>query len=415
MTVLYRRAFAVFFLWVGSISGLVAQGYIIIGGKVIDKTTQAPIPFAHIGVMDRGMGTIANENGEFYYRFPKIAAEEAIAVAVVGYKNFTRKGADFTPGDRHVVIELETAQPVIVDGGYTNSFDARGLVSGALTKVARNYADSPIMMNGFYQETLQQNGEYVDIREAVLKVEKDPRPKIEFPEKVRLMRGRRYQSTTRSKLLDEYEFPNGTAIVTKSIETGLPEYLAGSNLSDYAYQLDDTIAFYNGRDVYRIRFSPVNAGVKAARNGIIFINKADSALVRIEYEFTPSGVNDVFKTSMKSTLGKVLGKSREGKRLSSFTNYLPYAGKWYLQDSQLLIETDFIDKASTLTGTIRLHFVANDILKSNGNAVPPSDQLLDTAQFAPQRIPKYDEVYWSNFNHIIPSGPMRKITESLKK
>ncbi|WP_247233589.1 carboxypeptidase-like regulatory domain-containing protein [Telluribacter sp. SYSU D00476] len=416
MPTLFQRILTIFLLYIVSVTAVLAQGYIIIGGKVIDKATQQPIPFAHIGVMTRGTGTIANENGEFYYRFPRIAAEEGVVVSVMGYKNYTRKGADFTPNDRSVVIELEAAKPVVVDEAYVKSFNARGLVSGALTKVPSNYSDAPVMMNGFYQETLQQDDDYVDIREAVLKVEKDPRPKIEIPEKVRLMRGRRYRSTGRSGLLEEYEFPNGTAIVTKSIDTGLPEYLAGSNLSDYSFQLDDTITFYNDRDVYRIHFSPVSESVKAARNGMICINRADSAIVRIEYEFTPMGMSDVFKTSMKSTLGKVLGKSRhEGKRLSSFTNYLPYNNKWYLQDSQLLISTDFRDKTDTLSGTIRLHFVANDILKSNGNAVPPSDQLLDTALFAPQRIARYDEVYWSNFNHIIPSGPMRRIVDTLKK
>ena len=393
-----------------------SQGYIIIGGKIIDKTTRQPIPYAHIGVMNKGMGTIANAQGEFYYRFPKIAAEENVSVAHLGYKNQSQKGSEFVSGDKNVVLELERAQPVIVDSAYIKGFDARGWAVAALGKVAKNYTETPIMMTGFYQETLQQNGDYVDIREGVLKVEKDPRPKIEVPEKFRLLRGRRFESTSRNKVLDEYEFPNGAAIVTRSLETGLPEYLSGSNMADYRFQLDDTIAFYNNKDVYQIHFRPVGPQVKGARHGTICINKADSAIVRIAYDFTPEGMEEVFKSSMKSVMGKMLGKSRrEPKRLSSFTNYLPYGDKWYLQDSQLLIQTDFIEKSETITGTITLHFVANDILKSNGNAVPPTDQLLDTSLFSSQRIPKYDEVYWSNFNHIIPSADMRKILETLKK
>ncbi|MBU1820390.1 MAG: hypothetical protein KKG00_02605, partial [Bacteroidetes bacterium] len=241
-------------------------------------------------------------------------------------------------------------------------------------------------------------------------------PKIEVPEKFRMLKGRRLQSTSRNKVLDEYEFPNGAAIVTRSLESGLPEYLSGSGLSDYRFQLDDTIAFYNNKDVYRIRFSPVGPQVKGARTGMICINKSDSAIVRIAYDFTPEGMDEVFKTSMKNVLGKMFGKSsRKARRVSSFTNYLHYGDKWYLQDSQLLIQTDFMEKQDTLTGTIRLHFVGNDITKSNGNAVPPTDQLLDTSLFPAQRIPKYDEVYWGNYNHIIPSAGMRRILETLKK
>ena len=412
----FHSKFTFFLLTFFLIETASGQGYLIISGKIIDKATRQPIPYAHIGVMTRGLGTIANEQGEFYYRFPKITADEDVIVAHLGYKNLARKGAEFVSGDKNVLLELETAQPVVVDSAYVKSFDARGWIMAALGKVGKNYTDTPIMMTGFYQETLQQDNAYVDIREAVLKVEKDPRPKTEFPEKYRMLRGRRFLSTARDKALDDYEFPSGPAIVTRSLETGLPEYLSGSNLADYRFQLDDSIAFYNNSDVYQIRFRPVGPQVKGARNGIICINKADSAIVRIAYDFTPDGMDEVFKGSMKSAMGKMLGKNRrEAKRVSSFTNYLPYDGKWYLQDSQLLIQTDFINKTDTLTGTIKLHFVANDILKSNGKAVPPSEVPLDTAQFPSQKIPKYDEVYWANFNHIIPSAGMREILGSLVK
>lgn len=393
-----------------------AQGYVSISGRIIDKATQKPVPYAHIGIMSKGLGTLANEAGEFFYRFPKIAAGEDVTVVHQGYKNLSRKGQEFVPGDKNTVLELEAAPPVVVDSNYVKNFNARGLLAAALGNVSRNYSESPIAMTGFYQETLQQNGDYVDIREAVLRVEKDPRPKIEIPEKFRLLKGRRFQSTSRNRVLDEYEFPNGAGIVTRSLDTGLPEYLAGSGLADYRFQLDDTIAFYDNKDVYRIRFSPVGPQVKGARQGIICINKADSAIVRIEYDFTPEGMDEVFRTSMKNVLGKVFGKSsRKARRVSSFTNYLPYQGKWYLQDSQLLIETDFLEKSETIRGTIKLHFAVNDIAKSNGNAVPPTDQLLDTSLFPAQRVPKYDEVYWANFNHIIPSPDMRKILDTLKK
>jgi hypothetical protein len=387
----------------------------VIGGKVVDKETKQPVAFAHVGILSKGMGTIANEQGEFYYRFPKIASEEEVVVIHMGYKNLKKKGTEFTYGDKTIVFELERVQPVIVDSAYVNGFDARGWVGFALSKVVENYSETPIVMTGFYQETLQQNEVYVDIREATMKVEKDPRPKIEVPEKFRALRGRRFESTSRNKVLDDYEFPNGAGIVTRSLDTGLPEYLS-AGISDYRFQLDDTIAFYNDKDVYRIRFQPSGPQIRGAKTGIISINRADSAIVRIEYDFTTEGMDEVFKSSMKNVLGKVFGKNRrEAKRISSFTNYLPYDNKWFLQDSQLLIQTDFIEKQDTITGTIRLHFVANEILKSNGNAVPASDQLMDTSLFPSQRIPKYDEVYWGNFNHIIPSPMMRAIIETLKR
>ena len=77
MLKLYRTAI-LFLLLLALTKAATAQGYIIISGKIIDKTTRQPVPYAHIGVIAKGMGTIANAQGEFYYRFPKIAAEEDV-------------------------------------------------------------------------------------------------------------------------------------------------------------------------------------------------------------------------------------------------------------------------------------------------------------------------------------------------
>ncbi len=185
----------------------VAQGYVVLSGKIIDKATQKPLPYAHIGIMEKGMGTLANEQGEFYYRFPKIAAEEQVVVTYMGYKNLAKKGSEFVSGDKTLVLELETAQPVIVDSAYVKSFNARGWVDAALSKVSTNYTETPIVLTGFYQETLQQNNDYVDIREAVLRVEKDPRPKIEVREK--------FQDAERTAI-SEHEPPKNTGRVRVS-------------------------------------------------------------------------------------------------------------------------------------------------------------------------------------------------------
>jgi hypothetical protein len=396
--------------------GAVAQGYVVIGGKIIDKTTREAVPFARIGVLSKGVGTIANENGEFYLRFAKILSEENIVISVLGYKNFTRKGSEFTTNDRKLVLELEPAEPLVLTDSVVAGVDGRKLMAAVFKKIPANSVDYPATMTGYYQETLQQNGDYVDIREAVLKLEKDPRPKIDDREKIRMLRGRRFLSSIRNKALEEYEFPNGTAIVTRGLPAGGPEYLAGGNLADYTFQLSDTSTYFNDAEVLRIRFSPASPSVRGARAGMFFVNKADSAIVRIQYDFSPSGMDDIFKSTAKNTLGKIMSKNRrEARRVSSYTNYLPYNGKWTLQDSQLLIETDFMEKTGTINAVIRLHFVANDIIKSNGNAIPKSDPMLEPILFPLQSIPKYDEVYWANFNHIIPSADMRKIIETLKK
>ena len=388
-------------------------GYLLLSGKVVDKITQKPVPHAYVGMMTKGTGTLTNDDGQFFYRFPRIAADSAVVVAVMGYQPFRQKASAYQLNQKDVIIELQPAQLRVVDSSYIKTFEARNWVSAALGKIKKNNPQVPYLLSGFYRESLQQNGEYAEIREAVLQTEKDPRPKILIPEKVKAIRGRTYASENRSKVLEGYAFPNGATIVTHSIDIRIPEYLDGKNLYDYVYELDDSISYYLEKQVYRILFRPVNAGIKAARNGVICINATDTAIVRIEYDFTPEGVKDVMKTS---TSDKVFGKTkREPKRLYTCINYKPFGGKWYLQDYRMLLDTQFEQKNTQILGTIKLQFVTTEIQKSNGNRIPETDVLIDTESFSQQSVPKYDEVIWGNFNFIIPTEAMRLIVNTLVK
>ena len=389
------------------------QGYVTLSGKIIDKNTQKPVSNAHLGLNGKAIGTFTNTEGSFLFRFPRLLADSTLVVAVMGYKKFTQKASTFQPSQKDILIQLETARPQVLDSSFIKRFEARELVVGALAKIKKNASPSPYLLTGFYTETLQQNTEYIEIREAALLSEKDPRPKIEVPEKTKLIKGRMFQSENRSKLLEAYNFPNGAAIVTHSIDVAIPEYLDGKNLFDYNFQLDDSIVYYQDKSVYRVRFWPLNLAIKGARSGLICINEADSAIVRIEYEFAESGMKDILKTT---TADKVFGKTkREPKRLYTAINYMSFLGKWYLQDYQLQLDTQFEQAKTQIVGTIQLHFMTTDIQKSNGSRIPDTDVLLTTDDLPSQSIPKYDENFWGVFNYLLATESKKLIINSLAK
>ncbi len=395
------------------IQGALAQGYLSLSGKIVDAQTKEPIANAYVGLLKRGTGTISNEDGQFVYRFPRIANDSVLVVAVAGYRTFQQKASSFAANQKDVLITLEPARPQVVDSGFVKRFEARELVAAALRKVKANASPQPYLLIGFYKETLQQDGQYIEIKEAVLQSEKDPRPKILIPEKTKVVKNRIFQNDNRSKILEGYAFPNGTSIVTHSMDVGLPEYLEGNAMYDYNYQLDDTLTFYLDKSVFRVRFWPLSTTAKGARVGIMTINAADSAIVRIEYDFTANGMKDILNTG---TMDKILGDNkRTAKRLYTCINYKPYMGKWYLQDYQLLLNTEFKRNKITLAGLIRVHFVTTEIMKSNGGRVAESDILLNTDDFSLQTIPKYDDSIWANFNYVVSTEAMRQIVSALKK
>ena len=78
----------------------------MLSGKIIDKISQKPIPHAYIGMMSKGTGTLTNEDGQFFYRFPRIASDSLLVVSVFGYQPFQQKASAFQPNQKDVVIEL---------------------------------------------------------------------------------------------------------------------------------------------------------------------------------------------------------------------------------------------------------------------------------------------------------------------
>lgn len=383
-----------------------AQGYLSLAGKIIDKNTKSPISGAYIGIFSKGTGTITNPEGSFVFRFPKITVDSNLVVAVLGYKTFSQKASSFAANQKDIVIELDPAQPQIVGEGFIKAFEAGLFVRESLTKIKKNYPQTPFLLAGFYQETLQQNGDYIKVSEALVRTEKDLRPKAVVAEKVKVLRARSFDGLNRSKKLAGYEFPNGAAIVTHSIESGIPEYLSGGSIGNYKFELDDSLLYYFDKSVYQVRFSPFDSYTTAARSGKIFINSTDSAIVRIEYEFFPKHIVDIFESD-KSAFNK---KKRVGKRLFAAVNYKPFNKKWYLQDSEMLLETQFED----VLGGIHLHFVTNEILKSNGNLIPEGDIMISTDDFPRQTVAKYDELLWGSFNFILPTNAIRRIKDSLQ-
>ncbi len=375
-------------------------------GKIIDKSTQKPIQSAYIGITDKGFGTCPNQNGEFTFNFPRLNLDSIVVVSAIGYKNFKKKAAEF---DSTVVIELE--KPEFIQTATT--LDAKKTVVNAIARIKENYYTEPNFQQGFYSETvdMEKNG-YVLIKEGLLRIERYTAPKNVVPDRVKLLKARRFEWTGQLSKLDGFGLGNGTVFVTRSLENALPEFLEKGNLNDYSFTLDSVMNVYNDQPIYSISFAPVSKRVKAGRTGKIYIDQYSEAIIRIEYEFTPDGVKDVIKSSVMSNTQKV------GKGVNGYVQYTVLNGKWQLQDAKISFLSEFegkLDDKYKTSARLDFYFMANETAKlGNRTTIKELDVLIDTDKF-PKSI-TYDEKVWgANFNYLIPTDAMKAILNKGKK
>lgn len=95
--------YLLFFLLSASFS-LNAQ--IKVQGKVIDSKTQASLPFATVGIKNKGVGTVTDENGQFNFEIPtdSVGKNDNLIISSVGYKQTEIAILDFNKGFQTVTL-----------------------------------------------------------------------------------------------------------------------------------------------------------------------------------------------------------------------------------------------------------------------------------------------------------------------
>jgi hypothetical protein len=379
------------------------QGYASISGKVVDKNTQKGISHAYLSIPSKGFSSETNTLGEFKFFFPKINLNSTVIVSVIGYKKISKKASDF---DSTNVIELEVAEQL----PYVQGGDPKTNIKEAFANVKNTFPTYANYQSGYYIETVEMDKlGFVKVKEGIIRIERTHTQKnidIE-PEKIKLLKSRKYEWTEQTAKLNGWGFSNGAAIATRSLETSIPDYLDKGNINDYDFKIDSLMTYFSDSLVYSISFKPVSKRVKAGRSGKIYLTQNSQSIVRIEYQMTPEGIKDIFK-------GNIIDKTKiEGKSVSGYNQYLPMGGLWRLQDTKLVFEAKFEDKLEkkfTTEATLTLQFMANESLKmGNRSTIQLGEELLTTESFV--RGGKLEESFWRISNYLIPTAAMLKIAD----
>ncbi len=56
-------------------------------GRVVDKKNNQPLAFVNIGVINKDIGTVSDENGNFSIDLSKSSETDTIRFSMIGYKN----------------------------------------------------------------------------------------------------------------------------------------------------------------------------------------------------------------------------------------------------------------------------------------------------------------------------------------
>ena len=118
----------------------------ILSGEILDKKTNAPIPYVNIGVLNKEQGTVSAQNGAFKLDLNKNFSDDTIRISAIGYKSRNFPVRDLLRQKGNVQVKLEDEISELEEIIVT----ARSLKS----KILGNKTKSKFLGTGFYYDQL---------------------------------------------------------------------------------------------------------------------------------------------------------------------------------------------------------------------------------------------------------------------
>ncbi len=139
-------------------------------GRVLDKKTLKPIPFANVGVIDSYYGAASDIDGNFTVKVPARLKNNTVRITAVGYSVFTS-----TPGD--MFLNKETDYYLEPKSYSINeiAINAESLVLQKILRtttdnISKNYIQYPFEYKAYYKCDVLIGDTLSNRREGVLKI-----------------------------------------------------------------------------------------------------------------------------------------------------------------------------------------------------------------------------------------------------
>ncbi len=393
-----------------------AQDFKVISGQLLDKDTGKGVPYANIGIPERGIGTTSNDYGYFTFKVPNYYLSSDLIVSVIGYKTFKSPVKDF---GESVVIDLDPTSYSLSEIQIVDENGVENIIRKAVSRIPDNYPTYPTTVLGFYRESRTDSlDQHVYLAEGVLNIHKDTY-KSSKEGMVSLVQGRKLNLKNPLDTIIRGGFSSGHMAGHRfDFVKNKEDFIDEDFFPAYKYWVE-SITTYNDREVYVIGFDkdPEGSAIKkkkkkrsvfnmilggskysskdARLRGRVYIEKESYAFIRAEFEVTEKGLrkyDDYPLYTGRWTFNKYV------------VNYQQVDGKWYFSDA--LREGGRRDG-----GVFSNEIKVTQVNTERAKPIPYLERIDDNEEFV-DMTGQYDEDFWQSYNTVPMS---EKLSESMQQ
>jgi len=378
----------------------------LLKGRVVDKRSGKPLPFASIALLETSLGSITNQQGEFSFKIPLDFPDPMLVISYMGYKSMVLPVT--YPVEEEIEISLKKnlvpLQEVII-----RYVDPVKLLHEAIQRIPGNYLDKHSTMTAFYRESVKRNEHCMVYSEAVLDVAKGPYASLTSGDKISIVKRRKISDVTaEDTVLIKLRSGISTSLSLDVIKNR-PDFLEDDFETRYNLEFSDMMT-YGDRLVYVISFEQKREIHDLMFKGQIYLDQETLAVLAVDFEFNPELLHKEPELFLVSRSPKIRIRPVAAKY---HVNYRMVNNKYYVSQVRGEVEMKVRKRKKWISSRykISIEMAITDLIPGQRLRINPADRVSRNIVLADEPF-QFDPEFWGIHNTIEPEASLQ---ESIRK
>ena len=383
-----------------------SPAFITLEGVVKERETGDPIAYCTVGIIETGMGTVTNQNGQFRLKLPDSLQNTYIHFSHIGFETQLVPASLLT--ENQVDIYLNTRY-IPLEAVIIRLVNPQKLIKDMLTAREHNYSKTPHYLTTFYREGIERKRGFASLTEAVFRVYKTGFGNRQI-DQVKMMKMRTITNQMNTDTVAMKMKAGVEACLQLDIIKNLPDFLILNEENMFHYtKIAMTVT--NERLAHVVAFEQ-KPGIKGPLyKGELYIDEENFALLHARFQINPDFINQAQSMFVVKRSKNVDITPLE----AGYTvNYQRWNGKYYMNHTRGDL-TFKIRKKKFLAGTSTVHTwfeMATCQIDTLNVKRFPVRESQSTHNILSETNYTYDASFWGDFNVILPE---EKLNDALSR
>jgi len=367
-----------------------------ISGIITDSESGEPLPFATIGIMTKGKGTVTNNNGEFGLKITNDCIDDSLSISYLGY--FDRQIPVKEAIENYFNIKMKR-EYISIPEIIIHNQAPQEILRKAYNSILKNYGNTPAGLTGFYREAVMKKTELQTYSEAILQIYKSSYSASLLGDQIKVIRSRKIENTSRKDTLTVRLKAGLNSCLMLDGARNVFDFLLPENYSQYDYHMTDIVTI-GDESAFVIEFNQKPGLDYPLFKGSIYINSYNFAIESAEFEINPSYI---LKTSGDFITYQTKGYLMWPVSVKYSVSYRKINGRYFLNHARGDLCFNAKQKRKLFNSSFNVFFelAITDMTLKNVSRFEREDLAPVHSVFS-RTIKSYDPAFWGNLDFLKP-------------